>query len=127
MTETVTEKTTEFLQACKEAGYERVTIFISDKRVPDSVLINKGSIGAYWGYGLPGSVVNPKFKVVCGSPAITGPHPTLGGGIWPAMWGIVKRLGLNSCGGGNRDGHDVNKLYSATTPLTAGYYDLAEV
>lgn len=124
---TITEKTDEFLQACKEAGYERVTIFVHDKRVPDSVLIKKGSVGDYWGYCLPGGLQKTKFKVVCGSPARKGPHPTLKGVNWPAMWGIVRRLGLNSHGGGNRDGHDVNDVYSNTDPLTAGYYDLAEL
>ncbi len=45
MNEEMTEKTREFLLACKEAGYERVTIFIHDKRVPCSVQIRKGSTG----------------------------------------------------------------------------------
>ena len=124
---TITEKTEEFLQACKEAGYERVTIFIADKRVPDSVRIKKGSGGSYWGFGPPDSLVNPKFKIVCGAPGRTGPHPQLKGNIWPAMWGIVKRIELNSHGNGSGDGHDVGELYSKYTPLTAGYYDLAEL
>lgn len=116
---TVTEKTQEFLEACRAVGYERVTIFVADKRVPDSVLIKKESEGGYWGRGGPGS----PYKVVCGAPARTGPHPMLGGDNWPAMWGVVRRLGLNSRGGGNRDAHDICE----TSLLTAGYYDLAEL
>ena len=45
MIEEITEKTREFLLACKEAGYERVTIFVHDKRVPCSVRLRKGSTG----------------------------------------------------------------------------------
>lgn len=152
MTETVTAKTQEFLRACKEAGYEKVTIFLHDKRVPDSVLIRKGSTGwdadedgmslrpeedvprfapkytegftgSYWGIAPSEAPFLPHFKVVCGAPAQKGPHPTLPGNNWPKIWGIVRRLKLNAHGGGNRDGHDIQ------TPalLTAGYYDLAEV
>lgn len=152
MIETITKKTQEFLQACKEAGYERVTIFVHDKRVPDSCMIRKGSTGwdadeegmslhpgeyaprftpkytegctgSYWGIAPNGAPFTPHFKVVCGTPEQRGPHPTLPGNKWPKMWGIVRRLKLNARGGGNRDGHDIQ------TPslLTAGYYDLAEL
>ena len=149
---TITEKTEEFLQACKEAGYERVTIFVHDERVPDSVAIRKGSTGwdadedgmslrpdedtprftpkytkgyggDYWGIAPAGVPFSPKFKVVCGAPEQRGPHPTLPGNNWPKMWGIVRRLKLNAWGGGSGDGHDIQ------TPslLTTGYYDLAEL
>lgn len=145
----VTEKTEEFLQACKEAGYERVTIFVHDKRVPDSCMIRKSSTGwgadedgmrenqktgemefapnhkvischgTYWGLGRD----NRPFKVVCGTPHQKGEHPAFGGTGWPKMWGIVKRLGLHNRGAGHGDGHDVR----CTDLLTAGYYDLSEL
>ena len=41
----ITEKTKELLLECKKVGYERVTIFIADKKVPCSVGIRKGSTG----------------------------------------------------------------------------------
>lgn len=147
---TITEKTEEFLQACKEAGYERVTIFVHDKRVPDSCMIRKSSTGwgadedgmrensetgemefapnhkvvnchgTYWGWGRK----DRPFKVVCGDPPQRGPHPTLKtNGLWPKMWGIVKELGLNYAGAGHGEGHDV----LCPDVLTAGYYDLAEL
>ena len=147
---TITEKTEEFLRACKEAGYERVTIFVHDKRVPDSCMIRKSStgwddeedgmretlstgkmefhlnpeiintVGTYWGLGRR----DFPFKVVCGAPPQRGSHPTLKtNGLWPKMWGIVKELGLHNAGAGHGDGHDV--LCPAV--LTAGYYDLAEL
>ena len=115
------EKTKEFLLACKEAGYERVTIFMEDKRVPCSVQIRKGSMGAYWGTGTIGS----PFKVVCGAPERLGRHYAYAGETWPQMWSIVKRLELNEGGAGSRDGHDIAK--SKLGLLTAGYYDLSEL
>ncbi len=36
-------KTQEFLEKCKGAGYKRVTIFIKDKRVPRTMTIQAGS------------------------------------------------------------------------------------
>ena len=126
---TSTEKTEEFLQACKEAGYERVTIFVADKRVPDSVRIKKGSCtngpGWYWGTGAP----TGPFRVVCGAPEQRGVHATLKNVDgqpkmgWPKMWEIVHRLDLHNRGAGSGDGHDV--LCPAL--LTAGYYDLSEL
>ncbi len=147
---TITEKTEEFLRACKEAGYERVTIFVHDKRVPDSCMIRESSTGwkadedglrenphtgkiefslnpkiintrgSYWGMGRGGS----PFKIVCGSPARTAINPRLSGNkSCPAMWKIVHKLGLNYRGAGHGEGHDV--LCPAS--LTAGYYDLAEL
>ena len=120
---TITEKTEEFLQACKEAGYERVTIFVTDKRVPDSVRIKKGSCvpgaGFYWGWGTK----EDPYRVVCGAPKQRGPHHSLPGNNWPKMWEIVHRLDLHNRGAGSGDGHDV----LCTDILTAGYYDLAEL
>ena len=117
---TITEKTGEFLQACKEAGYERVTIFVADKRVPDSVRIKGESVsGSYWGNGTK----DGPFCVVCAAPQQRGSHPHLPGNNWPKMWHIVKRTGLHPTGAGNGDAHNV--LCPAS--LTAGYYDLAEL
>lgn len=148
----MTEKTREFLLACKEAGYERVTIFIHDKRVPCSVQIRKGSTGwdadedgmvefegrngpekrfvckqggypgAYWGLGNVGTT---PLKVVCGFPERLGTHPRYSGNVWPQMWRIVKELDLNQRGAGSRDGHDIRPELCHL--LTAGYYDLAEL
>ena len=111
-------RTQEFLDECKDAGYERVTIYIADKRVPYSVKIKKQSNGGYWGYG---TATNP-FRVVCGWPEQTGEHPTLPGNGWPKMWGIVKNLKLNFGGGGSGDAHDIG--LSQIHMLTEGYYDL---
>ncbi len=149
---TITEKTEEFLQACKEAGYERVTIFVHDKRVPDSCMIREastgwkadedglhphpatgqilfgirqrpgGGMGSYWGTG---PIDNPSnFKIVCGAPPQTAITPRLSGNkTCPAMWEIVHRLNLHRRGAGHGDGHDV----LCPIALTAGYYDLAEL
>ncbi len=146
----ITEKTEEFLQACKEAGYERVTIFVHDKRVPDSCMIREAStgwkadedglhphpdtgemvfgirrrpgagVGSYWGTGK----TDDPFKVVCGAPAQTTIDPrTTGRKTCPAMWEIVHRLGLCHRGAGHGEGHDV----LCSSVLTAGYYDLSEL
>ncbi len=117
---TITEKTEELLQACKEAGYERVTVFVADKRVPDSVRIKKESHrGSYWGTGTG----NEPFRIVCAAPPQRGPHHHLPGNNWPKMWSIVKRTGLHPSGAGNGDAHNV----LCPDSLTAGYYDLAEL
>lgn len=139
----VTGKTQEFLKACRKAGYERVTIFIHDIRVPDSCMIRKASTGwaadedglrknpdtgkivfapnhkvvnckgTYWGWGRG---FNP-FKIVCGAPN------KLSSNGKPAMWNIVSTIDLHNAGAGHGNGHDV--LCPAS--LTAGYYDLAEL
>ena len=115
----VNERTMEFLLACKGAGYERVTVCVTDKRVPDSVRIKKGSTGDYWGRGTPAS----PFKVVCGAPPMRCKHHFYRRSKKPAMWTIVKELGLHYAGAGNGDGHDI----LTPSQLTAGYYDLAEI
>ena len=123
MIRTITEKTEEVLQACKEAGYERVTIFVADWRVPDSVRIKSGSLvpgaGSYWGRGTR----SEPHQVVCAAPEQRGTHHSLPGNNWPKMWAIVKKLGLHNAGSGSGDGHDV----LCPAALTAGYYDLAEL
>ena len=120
MNNAITEKTEEFLLACKDAGYEKVTIFVHDKRVPDSCMIRKTSTGwdadedGMWlnpetdemefraKPGVPGSCWgtywglgkrNQPFKVVCGYPQQRCAHPTLEGKEGPAMWKIVYDLG----------------------------------
>ncbi len=121
MIDAITEKTEEFLQACKEAGYERVTIFIHDKRVPDSVRIKKESVsGSYWGSGTK----DRPFCVVCAAPPQreVNPNSRSKRKIWPKMWSIVKRTGLHYTGAGNGDAHNI----LCPDSLTAGYYDLSE-
>ncbi len=140
----MTDETLEFLQECKKAGYERVTIFIADERLPISVKIRKDNTGLeldddginskgqycpkngrmshYWGHGTDSF----PFKVVCASPERKGPHPQYRHkDKWPAIWGIVKRLDLNHYGGGNLDGHDIGA--HAVPLLDAGYYVLSEI
>ena len=116
----ITEKTREFLNKCKEAGYERVTIFIRDKRIPKTT---KMLDGGWFGVGAG----NNPYKVVCGYPEKLGSHPDLPEEIWPKMWGIVKECGLLAgawLGGmGMGDAHDINPCFCKD--LTAGYYDLA--
>lgn len=152
----MTEKTQEFLTECKEAGYEKVTIFIHDKRLPlscerrkantgrdpddDGMYENSfgeklfatkdGNLGVWWGTA-GGTRANPDGsppfgKVVCAEPARRSQIPDhKEGKTWPAIWGIVRRIGLNSGGAGHSDAIDVNR--SATHLLTPGYYDLSEL
>jgi hypothetical protein len=121
------DRTQEFLKACKEAGYERVTIYIADKRVPLSKRLEKeskamGAGGSYWG-ARPCTPI--PLKVVCGFPERIGACPGLPGEGWPLMWGIVKNLGLNFEGGGSGDSYGVHK--SLVGLLQSGYYDLTEI
>lgn len=121
MVDAITEKTAEFLRACKEAGYEHVTIFVTDKRVPDSVRIKKESVcGSYWGSGTK----HDPFRVVCAAPPQreADPKSCSKRKIWPVMWSIVKKTGLHNAGAGNGDAHNV----LCPQAITAGYYDLSE-
>ena len=145
------ERTKELLLECKKAGYERVTIFVADKRVPDSIRIRKGSTGwnadengmfeiddimkfcpkenyrgTYWGRG----PLEEYSKVICGAPDRSGPCPELPdkkpdgtSHTWPAMWGIIKNSEFVKSGFGSGNGHEVDSRGT----LDAGYYDLSEV
>ena len=42
-------QTIDFLAKCKETGYKRVTIGVTNPKVPISVKIEKESTGGYWG------------------------------------------------------------------------------
>jgi hypothetical protein len=142
------EKTKELLRACKKAGYERVTIFVADKRVPDSARIRKTSTGwdidedgmflnentdemkfcpkktpgslhgQYWGTG---GRTTP-FKVICAAPALFGECKGKRGAKWPKIWDIARSLGLSS-GPGNGQGIAVD----SSSVLNEGYYDLSEL
>lgn len=121
----MTDKTQEFLDACKKAGYEKVTIFIRDSRVP---LTSKSKIKDGPWFGMWGRIDGKpielyKHKVVCGYPEQLGKSSVLPGDKWPKMWDIVKNLeltvGLQFGGFGLGDAHDIQPI------LTAGYYDLA--
>jgi hypothetical protein len=124
----MSDRTQEFLKKCKDAGYEKVTIFVSDNRVPISKKIEKESNGTYWGRSFV-PPPEPPFKVVCGCPERLGKCPGLPRNIWPKMWAIVKELGLTaglSFGGfGSGDSHDINPVF--VPDLKAGYYDLSEI
>lgn len=147
------EKTQEFLAECKKAGYERVTIFIHDKRLPLSCERRKSNTGwgpdedgmherqgemvfspkegygpsAWWGT-VAGTRANddgspPLGKVVCAEP----PQRSACSGVKkdktaPAIWNIVRGIGLNSGGAGYADSIDVD----AKELLTPGYYDLSQ-
>jgi len=121
------ERTKQLLLECKKAGYERVTIFIADKRVPDSVKIEKESTNReYWGFGTR----EHPHKIVCGSPDVSGDCPGLPTTkqdgtphTWPAMWGVVKRSSDLRGGAGKLNGHSIKN----TSLLDAGYYDLSEI
>lgn len=105
-----------FLAKCKEAGYEKVTIFVADRRVPLSTKIQKQSMGTYWG-----GIANVPPKVICGYPEQLNKTKER-----PAMWDIVKECGLTAGlrfgGYGSGDAHDVHP--NLVEMLTAGYYDL---
>lgn len=152
----ITEKTEEFLQACKKAGYERITIFVHDKRVPDSVRIRKGSTG--WGPDEDGMRLNkhthlmqfypnPKitgschgaywglgtrddpFRVVCGAPEQRGAHATLRHTNGQPKMGWPKMWEIVHRLGLHKGGAgsgDGHDIYCPSA-LTAGYYDLAEL
>lgn len=117
-------KTKEFLKKCKEAGYEKVTIFIRDKRVPFTTKIKDGEWFGQYRKLEDGTVIEQyKHKVVCGCPPQRGSHPELPGGSWPKMWAIVKELGLSvGRGGGFGDSHDIHPDLCGL--LTPGYYEL---
>ena len=105
------ELTRDLLQNCKEAGYETVTVFVTDKRCPTSVRAKKGVCSMYWGTGSP----QQPFRVVCGSPAQRG----VDGRGFPEIWDVIRRMGLS--GGGGYD--DAMKI-TIPSLLTAGFYDL---
>lgn len=117
----ITEKTHEFLRKCKQAGYQAVTIFIRDKRVPQTKKLVDGD---WFGTGK----ANSPYKVVCGAPQRLGRHPEFGGTFWPKMWTVVRECGLVNGlyfgGFGLGDAHNINVLFCGD--LTPGYYDLTE-
>ena len=120
------DRTQEFLKACKDAGYERVTIYIKDERVPQTMKIKDGRWFGKWFIDDKGERKElMTHKVVCGFPERIGEHPTLLGNGWPLMWSIVKQFFQNSYGGGCGDAHDIHP--SLVGMLKAGYYDLAEL
>lgn len=147
----MTEETKKLLLECKKAGYERVTIFVADKRVPDSVRIRKGSTGwnadedgmfkidgimkfvpkegysgSYWGR----RPLDLYSKIICGAPDISGDCPGLPthktdgtSHTWPAMWGIIKNSEFVRGGYGSGNSHQVD----CCGTLDPGYYDLSEI
>ncbi len=125
-------KTLEFLKACKEVGYEKVTIFIKDERVPPTMKIKDGCWFGQWGTRIINEVQEPyeqyTHKVVCGYPPKRCENTKLGGS-WPAMWQVVKDCGLVAGlwfgGFGLGDAHDIETTF--IEDMDAGYYDLAEI
>ena len=125
-------KTLEFLKACKEVGYEKVTIFVRDERVPPTMKIKDGSWFGKWGKRIRNDIEEDyeqhTHKVVCGYPPMRCENTKLGGN-WSAMWQIVNDCGLvvglkfGGCGLG--DAHDIEKTF--IEDMDAGYYDLATI
>ena len=118
------EKTQQFLAECKKAGYERVAIFVRDKRVPQTT---KFKSGVWFGdEPRPQDLPNTPINVVCGYPEQLGEHFIYPGSDWPKMWTIVKECelvaGLQFGGFGLGDAHNVRP--HLRDALTKGYYDL---
>lgn len=113
--------TKEFLRKCKEAGYEKVTIFVRNKNIPATKKIKDGDWFGQWAKNDDGEAIEVyKHKVVCGHPEQRDEKG------WPKMWGIVKDCGLTAGlqmgGTGLGDAHDINR--NLCEMLTAGYYEL---
>lgn len=118
----IATKTKELLERCRQVGYEKVTIFIEDARVPASKKIKKvdrrpGHIchGTYWG----GVQCIPK-KMICAHPKQRDDKG------FPKIWPIVKdcglTVGLYMGGFGCGEAHDINQHFCVN--LTEGYYEL---
>ena len=109
------DKTQEFLKQCKEAGYEKVTIFAKDKRVPRTMTIKAGSW--FGNVPRPEDLPNTPINVVCGYPERIDDKG------FPKMWAIVKECGLSLQGfGGMGDAYSIHPHLHGL--LTSGYYDL---
>ncbi len=121
------DETQTFLLKCKDAGYERVTILVRDKRIPRSKTIKSGA----WFGDKPTAedMPNTPIKVICGYPGQLGKCQGLPGNNWPQMWSIVNECGLTAGllfgGSGLGDCHDIHPLFCRR--LTAGYYDLVDI
>jgi len=118
----MTKKTRELLLKCKQAGYEKVTIFIRNPQVPLSMRLKNG----FWfGFFTP----KAPYKVICGHPEQIGMVEGKGDKDHPKMWEIVKQCGLTAglkFGGlGTGDAHEITPYLIET--LTAGYYELSDL
>ena len=109
------DETQNLLDKLKEAGYEKVSIFTADKRVPDSM----GHTEGQW-KGL-GTDREP-YRLISATPHLT--EEPDGKGV-PKIWGIMHELwpdADNNFGGGQGDCHTIPKR--AWGVLDAGYYEL---
>ena len=122
----MTEKTKELLLECKKAGYEIVTVFVRDKRVPRSITIKSGS---WFGDMSKPDGNKTLIKVICGYPVKLGKHWKYSGSKWPKMWSIIKKcgltLGLDFHGFGLGDCYNVHPGLVGT--LTPGCYELEDL
>ena len=111
-------KTKEFLRACKEVGYEVVTIFVRDKRVPDTKRFKDGS---WFGNGkkIP-------YKVVAAHPPKYCENKRLGG-EWAAMRQVVTDCGLDVGLNGSEDGDAHNIAQELIGDLDEGCYVLKDL
>ena len=111
---------------CKKAGYEVVTVFVRDKRVPRSKTIKFGS---WFGDRPKPDGSRTSIKVICGTPQRLGKHWKYSGNNWPKMWSIIKNceltLGLDFRGFGLGDCHNVHPGLTGT--LTPGCYELEDL
>ncbi len=132
----MTGKTKELLLELKEVGYEKVAIFVHDKRIPISVQVREGSTGrkidddgiqddgkfypkrlfqgTHWGHGTD---MCP-FRVISATPK------QLDNESWPKIWGIVRKLNFSD---GNGSGDSIAITPNRVKLLTAGYYDLKNI
>ena len=127
-----TSKETRVLLAeLKKVGYERVTVYVSDKRVPDSVRIKRRSFGgqpgkadygAYWGREDTQGFSPP--RVVCAAPKLHGECQGLPGNQWPKIWDVFEKSDLMGTGGSSGNGQGFSVGSGCIHLLTAGYYEL---
>ncbi len=123
----MTEDTLKLLKALKEVGYELVTVFVADKRVPQSVELEKSNrnngVGTYWKDNTTFTVEGGPVRIVCALPEVDGTCFGLSGSGWPKIWDVIKRV--NSSGGGL--GHSHSLPEGLVKFYDAGFYDLAEI
>lgn len=132
------DQTKQFLTECKKAGYEFVTIYIQDKRVPITMQIEKygeqkyhtlsgglvaPSAGEYWGETWREDVNGD--KIITNTCKVVAAAPERRESGRPALWTICEQLpitaGLNFRGTGFGESHDVHRGM-----LDKGFYYLKE-
>ena len=121
------EETKQFLAECKKAGYEFVTIYVADKRVPITMQIEKygdrkysrfPSSGDYWGETWRED--KDGKKIITNTCRVVAAAPERRDSGRPAIWGICENLPImTGCGFG--ESHNVRP-----GRLDKGCYDLKQ-